>query len=187
MSDVSLPTPTLFATIEGYWDDAGGPATVGEPATAIAFAENGGHPTLDAIDNTAYPDRPGYHAPIPGALPEYSVGLWQINMLAHPSYSEAELLTGLGNAKAAVAISSNGTDFSPWTTAVDGAYLKYLPAGGPLAPIAGQSNELESSAVAPRAIDAWAVLQHAVGTDLTERLNQSAAHRAAAWGALGRG
>jgi hypothetical protein len=50
--------------------------------------------------------------------PDYSVGMWQINMLAHGSRygNEAQLKNPFRNAKAAYAISSGGKNFGPWST-----------------------------------------------------------------------
>jgi hypothetical protein len=50
--------------------------------------------------------------------PDYSVGMWQINMLAHGSRygSESALKNPFTNAKAAYAISGGGRNFGPWST-----------------------------------------------------------------------
>jgi hypothetical protein len=116
--------------LEGLWDAAGGDATAAEVAAAIAQAESSGDSA--AINNTAYPDQPGYTEPAEGEPPAFAVGLWQINILAHPEYTEAEMLDPDQNAAAAVAISDDGTDFSPWVTYTNGAYQQYLTGGGPL-------------------------------------------------------
>lgn len=75
-------------------------------ATAIAMRESGGN--LAA------------HNPVP---PDDSYGLWQINRLAHPGYSPAELVTAEGNARAMLAISLHGTNWRPWST------YRGMPAG----------------------------------------------------------
>lgn len=67
-------------------------------ATAIAWRESRFNPAA--------------HNPVP---PDDSYGLWQINRLAHPQYTPAELRTPLGNARAMVALSSGGTNWQPWT------------------------------------------------------------------------
>jgi hypothetical protein len=66
-------------------------------AVAIAMRESRG--------NTAA------HNPVP---PDDSYGLWQINRLAHPQYSPAQLSTAFGNAKAMWELSAHGTRWSPW-------------------------------------------------------------------------
>lgn len=76
-------------------------------AAAVAYAESGGNPR--AIGD-------GGH----------SFGLWQIHLPAHPQYKGTNLLDPLMNARAAILISKSGTDFKPWTTFRNGAYLKYL-------------------------------------------------------------
>ena len=66
-------------------------------ATAIAMRESSG--------------QTGAHNPV---YPDDSYGLWQINRLAHPQYSPAQLRTASGNAAAMVALSQNGTNWQPW-------------------------------------------------------------------------
>ena len=68
-------------------------------AAEIAMAESGGQ--QDALS------------------PTNDYGYWQIN----GSHGPAEAtFNPIGNAKAAIAISSNGTDWDAWTTYVTGAY-----------------------------------------------------------------
>lgn len=89
----------------------------GEPtaiAVAIALAESGGDPS--ARSGTS------------------DVGLWQVNLpsWAH-LFSEAELLTATGSARAMAHISAGGTRWSPWvtfwTTSPTHSYRRYLPRG----------------------------------------------------------
>jgi hypothetical protein len=119
-------TTFSHAQLEDLWTHQGGPASEANVAAAIAQAESAGDSTR--IANTAYPSRPGYHAPPPRSSPEYSVGLWQINLLAHPQYGEAELLDPDANARAAITISRRGADFSAWTTYENGEYRQFLAA-----------------------------------------------------------
>jgi hypothetical protein len=93
------------------WVQAGGdPGKAGE-ASAIAMAESSG--------NTASEDHDG-----DGST---DLGPWQVNNHAHSNYNEQSLRDNpLYNAKAAVAISNNGTDFGPWVTFKTGAYKKFL-------------------------------------------------------------
>jgi hypothetical protein len=75
-------------------------------ATAIAMVESGGR--LDA------------HNPV---WPDDSWGLWQINRLAHPQFTEAELVTAAGNARAMLIVSNHGTSWrGPWA----GSYSKAM-------------------------------------------------------------
>jgi hypothetical protein len=46
-------------------------------------------------------------------------GYWQIN----PDHGTLSTYDAYGNARAAVIISDDGSNWSPWTTFVDGAYL----------------------------------------------------------------
>jgi hypothetical protein len=85
-------------------------------AAAIAEAESSGNPSAVGDLNLT-----------PGG----SVGLWQINLQAHPQYTAAQLMDPLANAQAAYAIyKAAGYSFAPWSTYRDGAYAQYLP-GGP--------------------------------------------------------
>jgi LysM repeat protein len=84
--------------LESLWEQAGGSAGDAFMAAEIAMAESGGNP--NAISPTA------------------DYGLWQINA----SHGAEATLNPLGNAEAAVAISSGGTDWGPWTTYTTGAY-----------------------------------------------------------------
>jgi len=96
-----------------------------DTAAAVALAESGGDPlALNVVTN-----------PAPGFLPERSVGLWQINTLAHPEYKEPALYDPAENARAAFVISHGGTNWSHWTTynlpASDPkSYLRYMPTRG---------------------------------------------------------
>ena len=56
-----------------------------------------------------------------------SVGLWQINLHAHPQYTVAMMQDPQQNANAAFAIYQGRGSFADWTTYNTGAYKKYLP------------------------------------------------------------
>jgi len=60
-----------------------------------------------------------------------SLGLWQINLCYHPEYKghEADLFKPEYNAKAAFDISNGGTQWTPWSTWINGAYRRYLEEG----------------------------------------------------------
>lgn len=96
-----------FSQLETLWRQAGGSAATAPTAAAVALAESRGIPTA--------------------ANPSSATGLWQVETSAHPQYTSQQLSNPLENAKAAVAISSNGTDWSPWATFTSGAYKAYLP------------------------------------------------------------
>jgi len=78
-------------------------------AAAIAMAESGGVP--NALANTPR---------------EYSVGLWQINLRAHPQWTREEMADPEQNARAAFILSNGGVDWSPWSAFKSGAYKRYL-------------------------------------------------------------
>lgn len=84
--------------LEQLWLAAGGNPADAVVAASVAMAESGGNP---------------------GAVsPTDDFGLWQIN----GSHGVLATLNPLGNAEAAVSISGDGTDWSPWTTFTSGAY-----------------------------------------------------------------
>jgi hypothetical protein len=79
-------------------------------AATIAMRESGGDP--NAINDTrGRTDLP------PGTTNEHSIGLWQINLLAHPKFSPGDMLDPRRNAEAAFEISQRGTNWGAWSTA----------------------------------------------------------------------
>jgi len=91
---------TLGCTgLEQLWEAAGGSSGEAFMAAEIAMAESGGSQyALSPTDDYGY---------------------WQINASHGPAQAT---FNPLGNASAAVAISSDGTDWGPWTTYTSGAY-----------------------------------------------------------------
>jgi Tfp pilus assembly protein FimV len=87
------------AGLEELWEEAGGSDAQAVLAASIAMAESGGQQYAT------------------GAAGER--GYWQIN----PDHGSLSTYDPLGNAKAAVIISGDGTDWTPWTTYTSGAYL----------------------------------------------------------------
>lgn len=111
------------AALERLWIGNGGNPLHADVAAAIAQAESGGCQYAKAGPTD---DRPVKECSYRHTTLENSYGLWQINRQAHPQYSAASLYTLNGNARAAIAISGNGSNFKPWTTFVLGAYVQYL-------------------------------------------------------------
>jgi LysM repeat protein len=99
LSTSAVPTGTLSCGgLERLWEDAGGSAGTAEMAAAIAMAESSGNQyAFSPTDDRGY---------------------WQINA----SWGPLSTFDALGNAKAAVYISHDGTQWSPWTTYTSGAY-----------------------------------------------------------------
>jgi len=87
------------SALEQLWEQAGGSSAHAFIAAEIAMAESGGN--ANAIS------------------PTNDFGLWQIN----GSNGALATLNPLQNAKSAVALSGNGTNWGPWTTYHSGAYL----------------------------------------------------------------
>jgi hypothetical protein len=77
--------------------------------SAIGMAESSGR--TNALNN-----RPGR---------EYSVGLWQINLLAHREYTRPQMEDPLQNARAALAIYRR-EGLRAWGSYTDGRYRQYL-------------------------------------------------------------
>lgn len=100
-----------YAQLEAVWCQAGGSPTAAPIAAAIAMAESGGNTTATDQDSNGTVDR----------------GLWQINSV-HGTQSTYDVM---GNARAAVAISSNGQNWSPWTTYTSGAYRTFVQTNVP--------------------------------------------------------
>lgn len=84
--------------LEQLWEQAGGSSAHAFMAAEIAMAESGGNP--NAIS------------------PTNDFGLWQIN----GSNGALATLNAFQNAKSAITLSNNGTNWGPWTTYHSGAY-----------------------------------------------------------------
>lgn len=98
-------TPSRFAPgvftcpgLERLWEAAGGRASAAFIAAEIAEAESGGRSWAISPTN--------------------DYGLWQIN----GSHGYLATLDPFGNARAAILISDDGSDWNPWTTYRTGAY-----------------------------------------------------------------
>ena len=103
-SGVLTSSATLSGTLgcpglEELWEEAGGSDAQAVMAASIAMAESSGQQYAT------------------GAAGER--GYWQIN----PDHGSLSTYDPLGNAKAAVIISDDGTNWTPWTTYTSGAYL----------------------------------------------------------------
>ena len=85
--------------LEALWEAAGGSHGEAFMAAEIAEAESGGNQYA--------------------LSPTNDYGYWQINGSHGPAMAT---FNPMGNAKAAIAISSNGRNWRPWTTYVTGAY-----------------------------------------------------------------
>lgn len=96
--------------ISSYAQNAGFSGDDLNTAVAIALAESSGNP--QAVGDLTL---------------GVSVGLWQINLKAHPEYTQDELYDPQKNANAAFAVySAAKSQFTPWTTFKTGAYEAYL-------------------------------------------------------------
>lgn len=88
-------------------------------AAAIAMAESSGNPLAVNLGTPANP--------------EHSVGLWQINVLAHPEFDPVSLGDPLTNAHAAMTLSHGGANWAPWstftTTDPSRSYKRFMPTG----------------------------------------------------------
>ncbi|OYV63923.1 MAG: hypothetical protein B7X07_07580, partial [Actinobacteria bacterium 21-64-8] len=92
-------------------------------AVAVALAESGGNPlATNTAGNSAGTDR----------------GLFQINSYYQPQVTSTCAFDPACNARAAYAISSNGTNFTPWSSYNSGAYAGFLTvANGAVSSVSG--------------------------------------------------
>jgi LysM repeat protein len=96
----SVPSGNLSCSgLERLWDAAGGNPAHAFIAAEIAMAESGGRQYAHSPTN--------------------DFGYWQINGIHGSSMATYD---PLGNARAAISISGDGTHWSPWTTYTSGAY-----------------------------------------------------------------
>lgn len=95
-----------FADLQNLWIQAGGNPAKAKIAAAVAMAESGGRRTAQHRNSDGSIDR----------------GPWQINSV----HGAQSTLDPRGNARAAVAISKNGTSWTPWVTFKSGAYQRFL-------------------------------------------------------------
>lgn len=83
-------------------------------AVAVALAESNGNPAAVGDQNLAPSNGP-------------SIGLWQINIGAHPEYANVDLTDPQTNANAAYTIYLDaGSAFSPWSAFNNGNYSQYV-------------------------------------------------------------
>ena len=85
--------------LEALWEAAGGSSSEAFTAAEIAMAESGGNQYA--------------------VSPTNDYGYWQINGSHGPAMAT---FNPIGNAKAAISISSDGTNWDAWTTYTSGAY-----------------------------------------------------------------
>jgi hypothetical protein len=90
------------AGLEALWKSAGGSRSAAFMAAEIAMAESSGRQYASLVNTNGTTDR----------------GYWQINS----SHGSLSTFGAYGNARAAVLISANGADWSPWVTWQTGAY-----------------------------------------------------------------
>ncbi len=98
-SSTSLSGTLSCGALEELWEQGGGSHAEAFMAAEIAMAESSGEQFAT------------------GAAGER--GYWQIN----PDHGSLSTYDPLGNAEAAVAISADGSNWTPWTTFTSGAYL----------------------------------------------------------------
>jgi Lysozyme like domain len=99
---MTSPTSTFSGTLnysqlESLWISAGGAPNKAPIAAAVAIAESGGRQIRSPANTNGSVD----------------VGYWQINTV----HGSQATLDPMGNARAAVGISQNGTNWRPWCTA----------------------------------------------------------------------
>jgi LysM repeat protein len=98
-ASVALSGTLSCPALEELWEEAGGSPGEAVMAASIAMAESSGQQYAT------------------GGVGER--GYWQIN----PNHGALSTYDPLGNAKAAVILSADGTNWTPWTTYTSGAYI----------------------------------------------------------------
>lgn len=114
--------------IAHYWLAAGGNPKYVNQAVAAALAESGGSGGARSAANSNG---------------TYDVGYWQINTVHGPGMASTDPLT---NARAAIHLSKNGTDWSPWCTSYSDG-MCHGSTSDPHYKGAGKGNRLGGSAV----------------------------------------
>lgn len=104
------------STVAGLADRAGVIRSQLVMAVAIAWAESGLN--SDAVGEN--------RDPVTHLVTSRDRGLWQINDYWHPDVSDACAFDPTCNAQAMSRISSNGNNWNPWSTYLNGAYQRYL-------------------------------------------------------------
>lgn len=107
---LNLPTTGTLTPgqIGAYALQAGFPASSLQIAIAVALAESSGNIRVIHHNNDGSTD----------------YGLWQINSIH--GFDSNSLLTPAYNASSAYKVSSGGTNWQPWTTYTNGAYIRYM-------------------------------------------------------------
>ncbi len=177
-----------FAELEWLFIHAGGGPLHAPLAAAIALAESGGCPYALA---GPFDIRPEQRCTYRQTIAENSIGLWQINLEAHPQYDfgdkGANLFRALNNAHAAVSISRQGRSFSAWSTYTNGAYRQYLP-GRPPAPVPAHEDAVLGPMLQPGAVqvgtpkdhsvdDAWTAFTRELGRSLPAAIKRATYYR----------
>jgi hypothetical protein len=99
----AVPGGTLSCSgLEALWESAGGSRPAAFTAAEVAMAESGGRQYATLVNTNGSTDR----------------GYWQVNSI-HGGLSTYD---AAGNAHAAVLLSHDGSDWSPWVTYQTGAY-----------------------------------------------------------------
>lgn len=101
-------------------------------AVAIAGAESVWNPNAHCLNC------------VPGVR-EDSRGLWQINVDAHPQYADENLYDPVTNARAMLAVSSGGKDWTPWSTYPAGMIAEWGKAGVALAALGYPTSSFSST------------------------------------------
>lgn len=111
--------------LETLWVQAGGSPSKANIAAAIALAESSGNPNSTDYDSNGTVDR----------------GLWQINSI----HGTQSTYGTLANAQAAVAISNDGSDWTPWVTYNSGAYKQFLGGASAIASTSTSTSSVAST------------------------------------------
>lgn len=106
---------------------AGFPRKALVTAVAVALAESGGNPHA-RCNNYRTPSGRVTCGPLGPQTISRDACLWQINDRAHPWSRAGNIDDPLTCARAALRISNHGRSWHPWSTYVNGSWLRHVPA-----------------------------------------------------------
>ena len=115
-------------------------------AVAIANAESGFNENAAKIDSV-----------------ETSIGLWQINLDAHPQYTIEQMKDPQQNAAAMFQISGGGTNWNPWSVYTNGSYLAFMGDAAEYAGRAGSGVSAEDQSTAQKVASVVGFAQAQIG------------------------
>lgn len=136
-----------FITLAEILSDAGFPAGAAQQkGCAVVASESGRNPAATHINYKRNADG-SYVLDANGNKIVDSIdrGMWQINDKAHPEVSDEDAFDPVASTKAALRISTGGTNYSPWVGFSSGAYQAHMEAAAVALDGAAKLRKLQAS------------------------------------------